>query len=372
MVSSLKPLRILYIEPFNSGSHAQFTQTLTNGIQAEWTVLTLPGRHWKWRARGSAIYLVRTYPDLFRREYDLLFAGSFLPLTDLIALQPQLAAIPRVLYFHENQLAYPVREEQPRDHHFGFSQMVSALVATHCVFNSQWNLESFLESGTRLLKRMPDAIPPHWMTSIESRSTVLPLPMRFPDLPSDRFSEPAPESRAKGPIILWNHRWEHDKQPDVFFELIEALYSRNIPFRLAVCGESFRKVPPAFERAQERFADHIVHWGYGTAATYAELLGQAHIAVSTAAHEFFGIAMLEALYGGAYPLVPNRLAYPEHFPEVYRYEDENQALALLETLCTEWTAGERCLREDRTELTSHLSEQTLRRYESFFRSCIEG
>ena len=38
-------MRILYIEPYDAGSHAQFGRTLVRGIAAEWTVLTLPGRH---------------------------------------------------------------------------------------------------------------------------------------------------------------------------------------------------------------------------------------------------------------------------------------------------------------------------------------
>ena len=80
---------------------------------------------------------------------DGLWVGSFLPLQDLIALVPALSSVPRVLYFHENQLAYPMRPEWSgeRDNHFGVSQMVPALVATTCVFNSHWNLTSFLDAG---------------------------------------------------------------------------------------------------------------------------------------------------------------------------------------------------------------------------------
>ena len=33
--------------------------------------------------------------------------------------------------------------------------------------------------------------------------------------------------------------------------------------------------------------------------------------MSSANHEFFGIGIVEAIAAGAYPLLPNRLAYPE-------------------------------------------------------------
>ncbi len=362
-------LRILYIEPFNGGSHAQFTETLTNGVSANWTVLTLPGRHWKWRARGAGVFLATHYAKTFEQEYDILFAGSFLPLADLLALHPRLTQIPRVLYFHENQLAYPVREHQPRDHHFGFSQLVSALAATHCVFNSQWNMRSFLTEGSRLLSRMPDAIPQGWVEKIEQRSTVLPLPLRFPDLPVNRFQPSTRDEREQGPLILWNHRWEFDKQPELFFKLMEGLRDHSAPFRLAVCGEQFRRMPPCFERARVDLAQHIIHWGYGTKEEYAGLLARAHIAVSTAAHEFFGVSMLEAVFGGAYPLVPNRLVYPEHFPKEYLYESQEDALTKLIELCTQWTAGDLDLRRERSDIVAKFGHKTLARYETFFREC---
>ncbi len=38
--------------------------------------------------------------------------------------------------------------------------------------------------------------------------------------------------------------------------------------------------------------------------------------VSTATHEFFGLSAAEAIAAGAYPLLPDRLSYPEVLSEV--------------------------------------------------------
>jgi glycosyltransferase involved in cell wall biosynthesis len=344
-------VRILYIEPWDAGSHAAFTRTLTRGVEAEWTVLTLPGRHWKWRMRGSAVW----FADAITQEHDLLFASAHLPLADLVALAPQLAAIPRVLYFHENQLAYPVRGElQERDHHFGFTQLVSALVATVCVFNSAWNRDSFLDAGERLLRRMPDAVPRDWIPRIRERSRVLPVPLALPDV------APEPSINAV-PLVLWNHRWEHDKDPDAFFRALDRV---DAPFRLAVCGERFRDAPPVFERARARFADRIDHWGYADSReAYEALLRRADLVVSTAVHEFFGISILEAVHFGARPLVPDRLAYVEWIPSEYRYTDEADLAARVDALLR----TPEVLRADRRDITRpYLAAQVLPSYAALF------
>src|SRR5688572_7909749 len=120
-------MHVLYAEPFEGGSHASFSQVLLRGVPARFTALTLPGRHWKWRMRGFAAWAALEQTAALAADADVLLASSYVPLAELVGLCPRLAAIPRLLYFHENQLAYPSRgEPADRDHHFGFTQLVSA------------------------------------------------------------------------------------------------------------------------------------------------------------------------------------------------------------------------------------------------------
>ena len=73
------------------------------------------------------------------------------------------AEIPLVVYFHENQLRYPVQEFDRRDHHFAWTNLASALAADRLLFNSQFNRDSFLEDLGALIRKMPDARP-SWAT----------------------------------------------------------------------------------------------------------------------------------------------------------------------------------------------------------------
>jgi glycosyltransferase involved in cell wall biosynthesis len=372
---ALVAMRILYVEPFHGGSHAAFGRVLMTALPAQWTKVTLPGRHWKWRMRGGAVYAALERKAELAAPHDLLLASSYLPLAELVGLVPALAAVPRILYFHENQLAYPHRDgaADERDHHFGFTQLVSALAATRCLFNSRHNLDSFLAHGEALLARMPDAVPRGFIETIRARSEVLPVPLDVPDRPPT-LNAPDREERRRGPIILWNHRWEHDKDPDAFFDVLFELADRGVAFRLAVCGERFSRWPPVFDEAARRLVDRVVHFGFlPDRAAYESLLSRAHIAVSTAAHEFFGVAMLEAVHFGARPLVPDRLAYPELFESAFRYRDRAELVRTLTALCGAFVVGDDDLRADRRAITSpFMAAEVAPRYARCFDSVVGG
>ena len=61
-------------------------------------------------------------------------------------------------------------------------------------------------------------------------------------------------------------------------------------------------------------ADRIEYAGRLPRADYVKTLRRADWVLSTARHEFYGIAVAEALLAGCLPWLPDRLSYPELVP----------------------------------------------------------
>lgn len=118
------------------------------------------------------------------------------------------------------------------------------------------------------------------------------------------------------PLIIWNHRWEYDKNPDDFFKLLFDLKDRGVKFELVVLGEKYKKNPPIFDEAKSRLSDEIIHFGYlESIEEYKSWLLRADIIPITSNQDFFGESLVQAMMCNCYPLIPDRLAFKEHFPE---------------------------------------------------------
>jgi glycosyltransferase involved in cell wall biosynthesis len=116
------------------------------------------------------------------------------------------------------------------------------------------------------------------------------------------------------PRIVWNQRWEYDKGTQELATAIRELVGRDVGFELILAGEQFPTDPEEFVQLRNELGDRLIHYGWAEPDEYVRLLASSDIVVSTAHHEFFGIAITEAVYAGAFPVLPNRLVYPERIP----------------------------------------------------------
>ena len=139
----------------------------------------------------------------------------------------------------------------------GFTDITTALAAERVVFNSRTHLDRFFDALPGFLNMMPDCRP-NWVAEpIRRKACVI--------HPGCRFARTgdAPRPRREGPpLIIWNHRWEFDKNPEGFVEALDVLLDRGDDFRLALLGERYRKIPEAFSRVRERYGRRIIHDGY--------------------------------------------------------------------------------------------------------------
>ncbi len=314
-------MRVLLLSAYTAVSHRHWAQGLMERIRdVEWTLLELPPRHFRWRIRGNPLTWCLKEHETLSSRYDVVLATSTVDLATLVGLYPQLGAARRIVYFHENQFAYPESEDQ---HPQGEARMVnlySALAADRVVFNSAFNRDSFIDGARDFLKRMPENLPAAApLERLRERAQVLPVPI-------DPMVEPA-STASRGHLLVWNHRWEYDKNPDDFFSVLFDLAERGVAFELAVMGQRFRRYPAIFDTARQRLADRLVAWGPQSRDAYRALLDRAAIVVSTTWHEFQGVALMEAAQRGALPLVPDRLCFPELYPEACRYDGTREGLA---------------------------------------------
>jgi len=313
-------VNILVLEPYFGGSHSLFLKGLQQHLPYEFDLMTMPARNWKWRMRLAGPHFAeKINKQNFNKQYDRILCSSFVDVAAFRALvNRQFKQVPLYTYFHENQFAYPVQKEDERDFHFGLTNLTTALASDRIAFNTQFNLQTFLAGIEQILKICPDMKLADAVDNIREKTSILYPGIDFNDFPEYGSCT----SDYKTLTIIWNHRWEYDKNPEYFFEILYELDKQDVDFRLLVLGQSFQCQSEVFAEGQRKLAHRIDHFGYvESREEYIRQLCRADIVVSTASHEFYGISVIEAVRAGCIPLLPARLSYPELFPAEYLYED---------------------------------------------------
>ncbi|CAN5751095.1 DUF3524 domain-containing protein [soil metagenome] len=329
---------VLLVEPYLGGSHQAWAEGVIAHSGHVVDLISHPARWWKWRMRGAAVTLAEQCAHLSRAPAAVLVSD----MVDVAALRtfarPYIGDVPLGVYFHETQLIYPTSPRSNPDVQFAVTNWTSALAADRVYFNSDFHRRSFFEEVPRLLRHFPDQSHEHLLDVVAAKSQVLEVgvdmswiqptaaghgPVRgradrdgcgnqsratttLPDV-AGRLSE-------RSLRLVWNHRWEPDKDPTSFFAALDVLADEALDFEVVVLGESSGAPPDEFTAAAKRYGDRIVHMGWAEVGSYRKWLTSADVVVSTAVQEFFGVAVVEGMAAGCMPVLPGRLSYPDLVP----------------------------------------------------------
>ena len=176
------------------------------------------------------------------------------------------------------------------------------------VFNSRYHKDQWFEDIPGFLRQFPDHSQHGLIAGVAERATVAPVGVdlrRFDGIETGDGSVPR---------IVWNQRWEYDKGTDELVAALLSLARRGVDFEVVLAGAQTPTDPDEFVKVREELGERVVHYGWAEGDEYSRLLVSGDVVVSTAHHEFFGISITEAIYAGAFPVLPNRVVYPERIP----------------------------------------------------------
>lgn len=162
-----------------------------------------------------------------------------------------------------------------------------SLAADKIIFNSEFNRTSFLENIDPFIKIQPDLKLKGLRSKIEVKSNILYFPINFDRMPS-RCNRSNDRTELH---LVWPHRWEHDKNPQLLTNVLFDLDQRQIPYSISIVGEQYDERLECFNEIQMKLSTRIKHFGYLSREDYLKCLMDCDIVISTANHEFYGVSM---------------------------------------------------------------------------------
>ena len=297
--------RVVVAEPWLGGSHRAWAEGLARHSTHDVEVVGLPAEMWRWRLRAGAAPLAEAIDAAIEAngEPEVLIVSGLVDVAALLGHLRPAPQLPVVTYMHESQLLYPTASGSP-DGDVTLRNWESWRASDEVWFNSAFHRDAVVDALPLWVDAQPESLP---LDDVVDRFCVVPVGV-----------EPPVGERLRGdgpPRILWPHRWEPDKAPSVFGRALAKLADAGVDFELILAGDD-----PADSTDREEIlqahADRVVAVGPFGRDEYERWLFEADIVVSCAKHEFFGVAVVEALMAGCVPVLPAALSYPDLLPAV--------------------------------------------------------
>ncbi len=302
-------MNVLVIEPWMAGSHRAWAEGFVRASAHDVRLVSLPGQRWRWRLRGGAVELVepieRCVGDGWRP--DVLLVSGMVDVAVLLGLmRGRLAGCAVAVYQHESQMLYPTPTGAV-DVDAVMHNINSWLVADVVLFNSEFHRQAVRAALREFAPSLSSPELSERLADLSLRFEVLPVGV---DLEWVARRNRDSEYLARPPQILWPHRWDADKRPDVFLRALQRLTASGLEFSVVLAGEPGGAMDVR-DDIVSLCGESVIAVGPFSVDDYRALIMTSDLVVSCADHEFFGIAVVEALAGGCFGVLPDRLSYPE-------------------------------------------------------------
>ncbi len=309
-------LDVLLVESWYGGSHRAWADGLARHSRHRVRLVTHPDRFWRWRLRGGAVTLaeqVRADVDVQGRP-DVVMISSLVHGAALLGLvRRSLGDVPAVAYVHESQLRYPTTDGRAPDTDAAMANWQTLLAADAVWWNSAFHRDTVVEALPGFLRAAPDLSHDGLIPRMEAKSAIVPVGVELDGLLG--AARPSTAPRLEGPLVVWNQRWEHDKDPLGWLRIMARLADAGVAFRLAIAGERPRERDREATKLLDRLEPRIEVDRYLDVEAYRALLLRSDVFLSCARHEFFGISVVEAIAAGCVPVLPDALSHPELVPD---------------------------------------------------------
>lgn len=310
---------VLVVEPFLNGSHEAWATGWQAASRHDVHLLGLRGEGWRRAMRFGAVIMAERAAAWVAEHGvpDVVVGTNMLDLAGFLGLARRaLGPAPAVQFMHENQLTYPRQPGEPLDLGLAAMQWRGLVAADEVWFNSEHHRDALLDALRPFARPVDSAVD---AAAVAAKSWVAHI-----GIAADACRRATPAAGPRRPLVVSNQRWHHDKDLGSVLRALRTAHERGLDFDLALLGDPRGGEATELDPLIADLGERVVEIGHLPRRQYLDTLRRADVVVSAARNENFGIAVVEAIAAGAWPVVPDALAYrevvPARFHEACLYE----------------------------------------------------